>query len=262
MVEEFLSRGWVRFGVDPGVKDWAGHARRAGRKALSDPQLMHWHVCQGTWFVGVDALGSDAVGRVAGSEPLSGPAFDFLKAHLGKVPPLDKGQISVVWPGYPRPREGEDDAAFGYRLRRDAAHLDGVKPVGPSRRRMVQEPHAFILGLPLSDVGPDAAPLVVWEGSHTIMRRALKQALFGHDPALWGQVDLTLAYGQARREVFETCRRVVVHEPPGGAYLLHRLALHGVAPWEEKSGNAGPDGRMIAYFRPPMPGGVGRWLAP
>lgn len=255
----FEARGWVRFGFDPRVLDWTSHARHAGRRAVDDPALAHWHVCGGTWFVGVDALGSDGEGRVGASAPLQGPAMDFLHGWLGTVPALDAGQVSVVWPGYPQPREGETDAAFGYRVRRDAAHLDGVKPVGPDRRRMVREPHAFLLGLPLSDTGPGAAPLVVWEGSHEVMRHALRTALSAYDPADWGNVDLTDAYSEARRDVFENCRRVAVHALPGEAYVLHRLTLHGVAPWA-KDAAAGPDGRMIAYFRPPMPGGVERWL--
>ena len=87
-----------------------------------------------------------------------------------------------------------------------------------------------------------------------------RAALAGHDPALWDQIDVTEAYRQARREVFATCKRVVVHGAVGAAFLVHRLALHGVAPWAAGA-RAGPDGRMIAYFRPPMPGGVVGWLA-
>lgn len=259
MTEHFLKRGWVRFASDPDVLDWAGHACRAGRRALKDPALAHWHVCQGTWFVGVDALGSDLAGRVGGSDPLSGPAVAFINHHLGGMPGLDKGQVSVIWPGYPCAREGENDAGFRYRLHRDAAHLDGVKPSGPDRRRRIEEPHAFILGLPLSRTSPGAAPLVVWEGSHIIMRRALRAALSRYNPGDWSKVDVTEAYGQARREVFETCKRVMIEAGPGEAYLLHRLALHGVAPWDEGA-SAGPDGRMIAYFRPLVPGGVEAWL--
>ena len=259
MIDGFNQRGWIRFAYDPGTMEWAGHARKAGQMALDDPLLAQWHVCQGTWFVGVDALDNDAAGRVGGSEPLGGPAVAFIAAHLGGLPALHKGQISVVWPGYPKPREGETAAAFRYRANRDGAHLDGVKPVGKARRRMIDEPHAFILGLPLTENAPGAAPLVVWEGSHMTMGRALRRALSEHDPADWGRVDLTEAYGLARREVFDTCRRVVVHGVPGEAFLLHRLALHGVAPWVAPS-EAGPLGRMIAYFRPPMPGGAVAWL--
>jgi len=259
MVDGFFTRGWASFGPDARVRDWAAHARTAGRAALDDPALAHWHVCAGTWFVGVDALDNDDRGRIGGSGPLSGPALDFIETQLGPVPPLHRAQLSVVWPGYPRPREGESAGAFRYRRRRDAAHLDGLKPHGPDRRRRIAEPHAFILGLPLTETSADAAPLVVWEGSHEILRAALRQALAGRDPKDWGRVDVTAAYQAARQRVFETCRRVTLHARPGEAYLVHRLALHGVAPWTVGA-EAPEEGRMIAYFRPLMPGGVTDWL--
>ena len=260
MVAALTDRGWLRFAHDAGLTKWAAQARRVARTAVTDPSLAHWHVCEGTWFVGVDALGSDAQGRVAGSGPLTGPAVDYLRAAPGGVPDLDRGQISVVYPGYPRPRTGESEAAFGYRLRRDAAHVDGLKPVGPARRRMLQERHQFLLGLPLTETGPGAAPLVVWDGSPEIMRAAFRAALADHDPDTWDTVDLTDPYVTARRLVFDTCERIPLHVRPGEAYLLHRMALHGVAPWAEGA-TAPPDGRAIAYFRPPMPGPVADWLA-
>ncbi|KZZ66385.1 hypothetical protein A3764_17160 [Sulfitobacter sp. HI0129] len=79
-----------------------------------------------------------------------------------------------------------------------------------------------------------------------------------------GTVDLTEAYHAARRVVFDRIEPVRVVARPGQAILLHRHVLHGVAPW----GGAGRDGarsrdqqpRMIAYFRPELPGG-GPWLA-
>ncbi len=259
MVSGFFTRGWTRFAFDPAVKAWADHALVAGRKAIGDPAFARWHVCQGTWFVGVDALDNDAQGRVGGSQSLGGPAVAFIKAQLGAMPPLHRAQLSVVWPGYPRPREGESTAAFGYRQRRDAAHVDGVKPTGPDRRRRIEECHSFILGLPLTHATPDAAPLVVWEGSHEVMRRALRDALSGIAPADWHRVDLTDAYTGARTLAFRTCRRTPLHAEPGEAYLMHRLVLHGVAPWADSAG-AGPDGRVIAYFRPEMAGGIPAWL--
>jgi len=45
---------------------------------------------------------------------------------------------------------------------------------------------------------------------------------------------------------------------PGEATLLHRLTLHGVAPWAAGV-TAPPEGRIIAYFRPLM-GTVQDWL--
>lgn len=258
--DDFFTRGWARFPADPVIRAWAGYARQAGRAALDDPDLAHWHQCEGTWFVGVDTLPNDPAGAVGGSGPLAGPAVDFITDHIGPLPPLHRAQLSVIFPGYPRPRSGESVAAFRYRQRRDAAHVDGVLAVGPERRRRVQEPHAFILGLPLSEASADAAPLVVWEGSHEIMRRAFAAALRAHPLAEWANVDVTEAYVAARREVFARCRRVPLPAAPGEACLLHRLALHGVALWADTA-TAGPEGRMIAYFRPEMPGGSPAWLS-
>jgi hypothetical protein len=165
---------------------------------------------------------------------------------------LHRAQVSVIWPGYPRPRAGEGAAAFQYRLRRDAAHVDGLLPVGSGRRRKLRERHAWILGLPLTEADEGASPLVVWEGSHHVMRRAFGTALAGCPPRDWGEVDLTETYHAARRAVFATCPRVAVHARPGAAYLLHRMTLHGVAPWQEGA-TAPPEGRMVAYFRPELP---------
>ena len=69
---------------------------------------------------------------------------------------------------------------------------------------------------------------------------------------------MTEIYQATRREIFETCERVEVHCRPGQAYVVHRLALHGVAPWADGA-EAGPDGRMIVYFRPEI-GGPQDWL--
>ncbi len=252
--------GWQVFAPEPAVSAWVRHARDDAVRAVSDPALAHWHQCQGTWFVGLDALDNDALGRVNGSAPLQGAAVDEARAALGHWPEMHKAQLSVVYPGYPKPRAGETDAGFRYRLNRDAAHVDGVIGEGAPKRRFVTEPHAFILGLPLTEATPDAAPLVVWEGSHHVMRRAFQAAFAGQDPARLGQLDVTDIYVAARREAFETCPRVLVHAPPGGAMLIHRLALHGVAPWAAGA-QAAPEGRMIAYFRPPMPGGARAWAA-
>ncbi|MEP2027787.1 MAG: hypothetical protein ABJI96_03645 [Paracoccaceae bacterium] len=257
----FRKDGWARFPTDPLVLDWVAHALPAARCAVRDPTLAHWHQCEGTWFVGVDAMNNDAEGRIGTSGPLTGRAIDFVRAEFGDIPPLHKAQVSVVYPGYPQPRDGERAAGFRYRLNRDAAHVDGILAVGPDRRRKVREPHAFILGLPLNDVGVDAAPLVVWAGSHVIMREAFAKAFAGCGAADLRHIDITEVYQAARRQVFETCPRVLVPAKPGEAMLLHRLILHGVAPWPDTA-RAVPEGRIIAYFRPELPEGVVRWLAP
>ncbi|MCP3972383.1 MAG: hypothetical protein GY717_19070 [Rhodobacteraceae bacterium] len=258
-VETLQRHGWVRFAHDPAVAEWAEHALPAARAAVADPQFAHWLVCGGTWFVGVNALANGADGAVAGSGALAGGAVETLKA-AGLWPGYwDRAQISVVYPGYPRPRDGEAEAAFRYRRNRDAAHLDGLKPFGPDRQRRLDEPHGFILGLPLGGTGPGTSPTVVWDGSHHVMRRALGAALRPRPPEHWREVDLTQAYHAARREAFETCERIELPLRPGEACLIHRLTLHGVTPWRD-SAAAPPDGRMIAFFRPDLPGGPGDWI--
>lgn len=241
--------GWQRIGPSPGLAAWAKAAHAEAVKALdlaTEPLR-----CGGTWAVGLDLLPNDEAGRIGG--------VDLPWADLGLAPePLHRAQLSTVFPDYPQPSGEESASAFAFRRNRDAAHLDGLLPVGPLRQRMVKEPHGWILGLPLNACDAEAAPLVVWEGSPDILRDALVRALAPHPPGTWGDVDLTEAYALARRKVFETCRRVELPVLPGEATLLHRLTLHGVAPWG-KAAKAPPEGRIIAYFRPLLPS-VQDWL--
>lgn len=203
--------------------------------------------CGGTWAVGLDLLPNDRDGAVAGC------AFPW--GALGLAPePLHRGQVSVIHPGYPRPDPSESPAANAFRRNRDSAHLDGLLPIGPDKRRMIKEPHGWILGLPLG--GETASPLVVWEGSHLIIQAALRAALAPHPSAVWGEVDVTDAYQAARAEVFRACPRLELPVTAGEATLLHRLTIHGVAPW---MGDATTP-RMITYFRPLL-ASVADWLS-
>jgi hypothetical protein len=74
------------------------------------------------------------------------------------------------------------------------------------------------------------------------------QVFAGIPEAQWSEVDVTEAYHAARQRCFETCRRVIVHAQPGETYIVHKFALHGVAPWTGESVQGAS--RMIAYFRP------------
>ncbi|RID91500.1 hypothetical protein D2N39_12410 [Gemmobacter lutimaris] len=242
--------GWCRIGPDPAIANWAAAARPVAEAVLRD-SAEPWR-CGGTWFVGVDALPNGPDGAVGGAS--------FPWQAVGLAPePLHPAQLSVMRPGYPQPSEAETPAAFAFRRDRDAAHLDGLLPDAAKRRR-IAEPHRWILGLALNETDPEAAPLVVWEGSHRILQAALAAALAPHPPSQWAEVDITDAYTAARRQCFETCRRVAVPSRPGQAVLMHRHMLHGVAPWA-KGAKAPPEGRIIAYFRPLMPD-VASWLMP
>lgn len=247
MVATVSDPGWRRLGPDPSILAWAKAAHRAALQVLSTSSEP-WR-CGGTWFVGVDALPNGPDGSIDGT------AFPWDALPLPPEP-LHPAQLSVIRPGYPQPSAEETPAAFAYRRDRDAAHLDGLLPVGQEKRRMVKEPHAWILGLPLNDTA--ASPLTVWEGSHEILRAALLDALNPHSPESWGEIDITDAYQGARRAVFATCRRVELPVRPGEATLLHRLTLHGVAPWKPDDATP-PEGRAIAYLRPQL-AGVGDWL--
>lgn len=261
-LRHFLERGWVKFPHDPAIAGWVAAAGPVADRVETDPEIRaSWLRCGGTWFAGVNAFPNDASGAVPadGVPPLGGQVVEFIGTALGLGDfAWDAAQISVCYPGYPQPWDGESDAAFRYRRDRDAAHVDGLKRSDPGRRRKPSETHGFILGLPLNTTDPGAAPLVVWEGSHEVMRTAFSARLAGVDPADWRGEDVTDAYVAARREVFETCKRVAVHARPGECYLVHRLALHGVAGWN--ASQSGSAKRSIAYFRPdPYPGESPAW---
>jgi len=246
----FFENGWCRFPHDPVLATWVDHALPAARTAVTAPQYAEWVRCDGTWFVGVNALPNGPDGVVGGGPALSGQAVDFIHGDLGLSGfDWDRAQISVCYPGYPKPMDGDSDANFAFRRDRDAAHVDGVRRHEPDRRRFLLEHHGFILGIPMVSSSADASPLAIWEGSHHMVREAFRVVLAEIPPDQWSEIDITEAYHAVRREIFGTCNRVTVPARPGEAYLIHRLALHGVAPWSTTA-EAGPDGRMIAYFRP------------
>ena len=257
--ESFKNRGWCRFEHDSRLREWIDHAAIAAEAlAQNEQNIGDWLRCGGTWFAGVNILPNDAKGRLEGGPALEGAPITFVEDRFGRQS-WDRAQVSIIYPGYPKPMAGESDAAFRFRRDRDAAHVDGLLPVGPDRRRHLHEPHGFVLGLPLSPTSRQASPMVVWEGSHAIMRAAYRDSLSGVAPSNRRDVDLTDIYQSTRRTCFEQCPRVVVHAQPGEAYLIDRLALHGVAPWGE--GAEAPEaGRMIAYFRPELTD-ISDWLS-
>ena len=253
-MDDHLQRdGWMR--VDsPRLRAWAQAAAMAAQAVVGLAARGEWRH-GGTWFAGVDALPSGPDGAVPGGPPL--PWADLPLEPVA----LHAAQLSVVRPGYPRAEDGEGEAAFAYRLRRDAAHLDGLLPVGPDRQRRVREPHAWVLGIGLWGGAPGAAPTVAWTGSHRVMRAALARVLEDVPPENRADADVTDAYTRARRTVFETCPRVELPLAPGQAVILHRHLLHGIAPWPEAAPSPAPapQGRAVAWFRPLM-ADVTLWL--
>ena len=255
----WLSAGWQVFPAEDATQAWLATARPAGLAAVRAARLRGDDLRHGgTWLAGVDLLDNDSTGRVGQGVALGGAALRAAEAVTGRLP-LHRAQISAIFAGYPGrdaaeigPADTAAEAAYRYRLLRDAAHLDGLLAEGAAKRRHLREPHGYILGYGLSDASAGASPLVVYEGSPAVMRAAFRDVFADHPPDHWGDVDVTAAYQAARRRCFEQCKRVEIALAPGQAVLVHRLALHGIAPWA-KDGAAGPDGRAIAYFRPILP---------
>jgi hypothetical protein len=255
----YFARGWCRFEHDPALLEWTIRALPHARAAVVAKENARWLRCGGTWFVGVNALPNDTAGAVGDSGPLAGSAVEFIRGAAELVSfHWDAAQISVCYPGYPQTSENESISAYRFRLEKDAAHVDGLLPVGAQRRRHLQEYHGFILGIPLVEFSADASPLVAWEGSHEIIREAFRNRFAGLSPRQWANEDVTDVYQEARRRVLAQCPRKVIHAHPGEAFLVHRLAVHGVVPWQDNA-TAGSDGRIICYFRPET-GGPEHWL--
>ena len=249
----FDTLGWAKLPYDPQLATWAGCTRTIAIEAASKREnRANWLRCQGTWFVGVDVLQDYT--------PLAGPVLKATVYAVGQDEvKLGPGQISTCYKGYPKQDVNETDGMFNYRRNRDFAHLDGLKAVGPNRARKMDEFHGFILGIPLNETPPNAAPFVIWEGSHLIFRDMLEKAYAGIPPDEWHKMDITEIYQETRTEIFKICKRVEIHAHPGEAYIAHRFALHGMAAWDEELN--GPDeGRIVAYFRPNIDQNLPRWL--
>jgi hypothetical protein len=232
--------GFRVFAHEEGLNHWADAALKVACEVATDPMIRSTNMRHAeTWFVGVDALPNAPDGSVSGV-PLTGVWRD----HVAAPEVWHAAQISIVYPGYPLRDANESEANHRYRLSRHAAHVDGLLPEGPQRRRYLKEPHAFILGLPLNR--SDASPLMVWPDSHRIMGAAFETLCHADDPM---NVDVTEVYQSARRRVFEQIEPQAVVAEPGQAILLHRHLLHGVAPWDADA-QAPQEGRIIAYLRP------------
>jgi hypothetical protein len=248
--KHFFGLGWCKFDADSRLLRWIEAALPAARAARLDPAQQKWLRYHGTWFAGVNSLDNNDRSEVGSSGPLQGGAIEFIASGL-KLEGFawDRAQVSICYPGYPQPMHEESAARSRYRRDRDAAHVDGLLREGSRQRRHLREYHGFILGIPMVEFDADASPFVVWEGSHEIMRRRFAERFDGVAPEQWGEQDITEVYHAAREQSFASCKRVEIHAAPGEVFLAHRLVLHGVAPWNETA-QAGPDGRMICYFRP------------
>ena len=97
----FATKGWKRFSYDPAIAAWAQEALIQAKAVVEQPEMRKkWLQCQGTWFVGVDALASDGQGALGGV-PLAGRVIDWLSEM--DYFPFHPAQLSVIYPGYPNP---------------------------------------------------------------------------------------------------------------------------------------------------------------
>jgi len=176
--------GWTVFAPDAELTGWARACAPLAAEMLADPALVGDYRCDGTWFAGVNALPNDARGAVPGRvPPLAGAAVEFTRTLAGAFD-WDRGQMSAVFPGYPRHGAEDTEASHGYRRDRCAAHVDGLERIMPSRRRKLSETHSFLLGIPLGDAGVKEGAFVVWRGSHAIMRAAFAEVLEAGPPRM------------------------------------------------------------------------------
>ena len=248
-LNEFEYKGWIKFEFDHRVARWAKAANSKITLKLKNKEILKNNLtCQGTWFVGVDALDNDSDGAL-GKISLSGPFKSLMKSF--ETSGLHSAQVSIIFEGYPKPRDQESESSFNFRLKRDAAHVDGLIADFPGGPRKLKEPHAFVLGIPINQAPKGASPIVVWEGSHHLISQALKRLFLNRDPGEWKDLDIREVYLQTRKTVFEKCKRRVLHANLGESYMIHRLCVHGISPWHSGVKNF-PEGRKIAYFRPEL----------
>ena len=172
-LNEFEHNGWIKFGYDQRLVRWAKLANsKIIAKQKNKESFENSLTCEGTWFVGVDALGNNPDGTLD-EIPLQGPFESLMKSY--KVHSLHSAQISIIFQGYPKPRDQESESSFNFRLKRDAAHIDGLIADFPGGPRKLKEPHAYVLGIPLNQAPKGASPVVVWEGSHHLISEAFKK---------------------------------------------------------------------------------------
>ena len=95
--------GWAKFPFDPQIAAWAKAAKLYADAVIADQKMQKlWLQCEGTWFVGVDALPNDPAGRLGDSVPLAGTAVDFIIQNFGRLPALLRGLWAVL-PTMPEP---------------------------------------------------------------------------------------------------------------------------------------------------------------
>ncbi|MDG2355629.1 MAG: hypothetical protein P8L82_06390 [Paracoccaceae bacterium] len=215
-----------------------------------------------TWFAGINFLDNGIGGDVDGIS-FSSVLWSQISGNFGvNIKYWDAAQVSICWQGYPGKDPSESEKSFKYRLKKYSSHVDGLIPIGPSKRRFAKEFHAFILGIPITNNRVDSAPLMIWEGSHKIFRNMFSKAFAGLSENEVSNLDVTEIYQKYRRKVFTTCPVKKVFSHNNQPYILDRHLLHGMGPWSAAIDDSllqhrnnlfriNPmSGRIVIYFRP------------
>lgn len=246
LLSEYLKYGYRVFDQEQQISDWIASAIKHAQEALVSPDNRHWYRYQNTWFVGVNVLNNRPDGSIGCGPELGGRAISFIEQSLTNRPiHLDRGQISVCFDGYPKKDISEPKTNHAYRLRRDAAHIDGV--MKHDGDRYLVEHHDYILGIAMNMVEAQASPFVVWQGSHRLMQTALCDYLSNYPKDKWRTTPISEVYSQTRKRILNECRRVELALKPGQALVAHRHLLHGTAPWKAVNET---EPRMLCFFRP------------
>ena len=260
----FNQKGWCFLDSNAEHHQWIDSAKASIVKKFDQRKYKKSDFRSGaTWFTGINFLDNGPNGDINGKPFSSEIWFEISEKFGSEVKYWDAAQVSICWKGYPIKDSLESENSFRYRLKRYSSHLDGLIPVGQKKRRFAKEFHAFILGIPLLNNSVDAAPLVVWEGSHIIFRDIFRRVYSGLSESEISALDVTEIYHKYRKEVFSSCctRKVVPYK--NQPYILDRHLLHGVVPWKEDINSSSipyednalrlnpMTGRIVTYFRPP-----------
>ena len=259
----FIKNGWCF--LDNGIENyrWIEATKANIRNKFRQKEYKDSDFRSGsTWFAGINFLDNEIGGDVDGIS-FSSALWSQISGKFGVgIKYWDTAQVSICWKGYPRKDRSESEKAFKYRLKKYSSHVDGLIPIGSSRKRFAKEFHAFILGIPIINNRVDSAPLMVWEGSHKIFRNMFRKVYAGLSETEISNLDVTEIYQKYRRKVFSTCpvRKVFSHN--NQPYILDRHLLHGIESWSVPIGDpllphldklfcTNPmSGRIVVYFRP------------
>jgi hypothetical protein len=84
-----------------------------------------------------------------------------------------------------------------------------------------------------------------------LVSEAFERFFLNRNPNEWVDMDIREVYLETRKRIFKKCKRRILHANLGESYMVHRLCLHGISPWDFKTKNFN-EGRKIAYFRPEL----------